>query len=212
MFCRKCGKEIPVDAVICIGCGRAVQPVSSTLPQPDRSVKRTNPGLLLSTIIGGTILAIIGFILIATADPYSYDTDVYIILGSVLILIGYAGVIFGAVIFWIYVYRMWKMIQDGHARTTPGKAVGFSFIPFFNFYWVFQALWGWSKDYNSFIQRNAISAPRMPEGLFLTWAIIIIPASLPLINYVAGIPAIIIALICMTKMCRAVNFFANRSK
>lgn len=174
--------------------------------------KTCKSGTFISTIIGGAILAILGFILIANADPCSYDTDVYMISGLVLILIGYAVLIFGSVIFWIYVYRMWKMIQDVHVRTTPGKAVGFSFIPFFNFYWVFQALWGWSKDYNSFIQRNALNAPKMPEGLFLTWAIIIIPASLPLINYVAAIPAIIIAFICMTKVCKAINFFASRSE
>src|SRR6266852_5492001 len=38
-------------------------------------------------------------------------------------------------------YRMWSAIQDGHARTTPGKAVGLMFVPLFNVYWMFVAFW-----------------------------------------------------------------------
>ena len=51
----------------------------------------------------------------------------------------------------ILLYYFWKMIQDGRASTTPGKAVGFLFIPFFNFYWVFRALYCLARDQNSFI-------------------------------------------------------------
>jgi hypothetical protein len=58
------------------------------------------------------------------------------------------------VLVYIQVYRFWKLIQDGYAETTPGKAWGFLLIPFFNFYWVFKAFYGLSKNMNSFIDRH----------------------------------------------------------
>jgi hypothetical protein len=60
----------------------------------------------------------------------------------------------GMVLQYILVYKFWQVIQDGFARTTPGKAVGFLFIPFFNFYWWFVAFFGLSKDQNAYIDRH----------------------------------------------------------
>jgi predicted Ser/Thr protein kinase len=34
-------------------------------------------------------------------------------------------------------YRCWKTLPERYRATTPGRAVGFMFIPFFNFYWAF---------------------------------------------------------------------------
>ncbi len=62
----------------------------------------------------------------------------------------YPLMIYGMVILAILVYKIWVPIQDGDVRTTPGKACGFMFIPFFNFYWIFQAYWGWSATLASF--------------------------------------------------------------
>lgn len=60
----------------------------------------------------------------------------------------------GGVLQYILVYKFWQVIQDGYTRTTPGKAVGFLFIPFFNLYWWFVAFFGLSKDQNAFIDRH----------------------------------------------------------
>lgn len=43
-------------------------------------------------------------------------------------------------------YRCWQAVPRDIARTTPGKAVGFAFIPFFNFYWHFVSLVGLAED------------------------------------------------------------------
>lgn len=50
-------------------------------------------------------------------------------------------------VFWaIALYQCWKTVQSLRAREpamlTPGKAVGFLFIPVFGFYWVFPCLLG----------------------------------------------------------------------
>jgi hypothetical protein len=39
----------------------------------------------------------------------------------------------------IFLYRQWSLLQWHGARTTPGKAVGFGFIPLFCFYGWFVA-------------------------------------------------------------------------
>lgn len=70
--------------------------------------------------------------------------------------------------------KMWRIIQDGHAHTSPGKAVGFLFIPFFNIYWLVPAFCGFSRDYNSFIRRHAVPRKMMPEWLFVIFVISIL--------------------------------------
>jgi len=45
-------------------------------------------------------------------------------------------------------YKCWKVVPKEIARTTPGKAIGFLFIPFFNFYWAFVSYMGLAEDLN----------------------------------------------------------------
>ncbi len=63
--------------------------------------------------------------------------------------------------------RMWKSIQDGNARTTPAKAIGYCFIPLFNLYWAFPVLWGFAKDYNRFVDRHSSDCEKLNQNLFL---------------------------------------------
>ena len=86
--------------------------------------------------------------------------------------------ILGAVLGLILIHRMWQAIQAGPARTTPGKAVGFLFIPCFNLYWIFVALWGWAMDYNQFIRSRGIRAPGMPQQLALILCILVLVGGL----------------------------------
>src|SRR5690606_31357680 len=75
---------------------------------------------------------------------------------------------------YIILYRAWKCLQPGRlARTTPGQAIGFMFIPFFNIYWFFQAFWGLAKDWNRTVGTypDLKSTPRLSEGLFLAYCI-----------------------------------------
>lgn len=70
-----------------------------------------------------------------------------------------------------FLYHSWKAIQGSGARTTPAKAVGFCFIPVFNFYWVFQTTWGLARDLNDAIcKRGWSEVPLVPEGIALSIA------------------------------------------
>jgi len=61
-------------------------------------------------------------------------------------------------------HKFWTAIQDGKARTTPDKAVGFMFIPFFNYYWGFVAILGLAKDMNRYCKEHSINAPIIDES------------------------------------------------
>jgi hypothetical protein len=67
-------------------------------------------------------------------------------------------VLLESVLMFILIYHFWKAIQDGYARTSAGKAVGFLFIPVFFYYWIFVVFYGLSQDLNAFIKRH-FSAP-----------------------------------------------------
>jgi len=93
--------------------------------------------------------------------------------------------ILAGVVCLILIYKMWAAIQGMGARTSPGKALGFMFIPLFNLYWAFVVYWGWTRDYNKIGEREGVELPQMPEGIALTACI------LPLLSF-AVVPAMYI--------------------
>ncbi|HEX3095413.1 MAG TPA: FHA domain-containing protein [Candidatus Angelobacter sp.] len=140
---------------------------------------------------------------------------VFVLFGSrdvspamALLVLGFLGLIYASVVMLILFYQMWKSVKDNYARTSPGRAVGFLFIPFFNFYWIFQVLWGFSKDYNSYAARNAISSRKLPEGLFLAWTILQLASAVPYLNIVAIPVYWIVSGIGVSRICDAVNALA----
>ena len=58
MFCKKCGKEINDDAVICIYCGCSTEENNSVQKNDDFNVSKTGIGVLL-----GLFLGIIGLVI-----------------------------------------------------------------------------------------------------------------------------------------------------
>ena len=95
-----------------------------------------------------------------------------ILPGQFLVQVGFCSYLFFFVLYMIalcrFLYRCWRLIQDGYAHTTPGKAVGFNFIPFFQIYWIFISVYCLAKDLNAYAARYQITAPRAREGLVLT--------------------------------------------
>ena len=74
-------------------------------------------------------------------------------------------------------YRLWKLLPKGIAQTTPGKAVGFLFIPFFNFYWISVSYLGLSKGMNEMLRQRGIQY-HVNQSLSITFGILlVIPAS-----------------------------------
>jgi len=149
----------------------------------------------MGSIIGGAILGGI-LIVVAVLTPVLMETNSPS-FSSLLpaLVIGIAVLIYATVMYLVLLYEAWKVIQDGHARTSPGKAVGFMFIPFFQLYWVFQAHWGFAQDYNAYVERHynvsegGISVPAVSTSLFLACSILVMVSGLlPWILWIPGIP------------------------
>lgn len=53
-------------------------------------------------------------------------------------------------------YKCWKALPEKYRHTSPGKAVGFLFIPFFNFFWWDVSFGGLTRGYYSFGQDDNV--------------------------------------------------------
>src|SRR4030042_1209335 len=105
--------------------------------------------------------------------------------------------------------RAWAAIQDGHARTTPNRAIGFLFVPLFNLYWVFVALHGFALDYNAFVTRHRIRARQLSEVSFRAYcAFTVLATGLAIVGFLPNLVVIVefaLALVIFRGLVVAVN-------
>ncbi len=124
-------------------------------------------------------------------------------------VLGFGAVIYAIVVWLVFTYRIWSRLPAEHARTTPGKALGFLFIPFFNLYWLFQAYWGWAKDYNTLVEKEGLELRPMPAGLALAMCImdfVNIPLSfIPVLNVLSQVAVIVLTAVFIIKACGRIN-------
>lgn len=127
--------------------------------------------------------------------------DLGINLGA--LIFGWIFSLLAAIYAYIILYRAWCILQPGEARTTPGQAVGFCFIPIFNIYWIFNVYSGWATDWTRI--RNSYSnlqdAPKASNGLFIAAMICMITLILMPIG-------IILFMIFKKQMCDTINYCA----
>ena len=107
-------------------------------------------------------------------------------------------------VFWcILLHRQWSLLQGHGARITPGKAVGFGFIPFYCFYWWFVAFAGLATDTNRHLTDLGIGQKRMSFGLAVTDCVISILVStiglVPAIGAVLYVPLMIVGFILVVQ-------------
>jgi hypothetical protein len=104
----------------------------------------------------------------------------------------------------VLLYRAWAQIQDGPARTTPGKAVGFRFIPFFHFYWEFVAVKGLAEDLNAYTRRRGMPAAPVSVDLALWSCVAMIVGDVlsivPYVGWLFGVPHVVLSLIVLNQV------------
>ena len=114
-------------------------------------------------------------------------------------LIGFVALITATVYWCILLHRQWSLLQGHGARVTPGKAVGFGFIPFYCFYWWFVAYAGLATDTNNHLRSAGITSTRMSFGLAVSDCVLSILACtigfVPKIGAGLMVPAMIIGFI-----------------
>ncbi len=133
--------------------------------------KLIKPHLYAFSLWGGIFILIIGLLLSTKRESEA--------VGIIMVLFGIAAMIYAEIYFLISLYRCWFILQGSTARTTPGMAVGFLFIPIFNFYWIFVAIRGLAKDANAFLESKNVHENKISIRLSLATCIV---AIIPSIN------------------------------
>jgi hypothetical protein len=180
-------------------------------------MQKISKGLFLGCIIGGEavgmLLMFVGLVLFIVAGVMAAASDGdmssvnwgLVGAGVVLFIVAMMFTFLAAIFGYILLYRSWKAIQDGQPRTTPGKAIGFLFIPFFNFYWIFIAYWGWAKDFNAYVASRGLAVPKVQEGLFLAFPILVLCSAVPYLGSLAGLAVIVVYIMLCNAMINSVN-------
>ncbi|MBN2494175.1 MAG: hypothetical protein JXR96_06270 [Deltaproteobacteria bacterium] len=119
-----------------------------------------------------------------------------------------------AIFLLVLIYKMWQSIQGPQARTTPGRAVGFCFIPFYNFYWIFQATYGFARDYNALAETREPEVLRLSGFPYLALPIVIlaefiIAYTIPVLSLLANLAHIVVLLVFAASACDAINRLAG---
>lgn len=176
---------------------------TSLSTQPRIEFGRLNKGVCMGGFLGGLLSAwtIYFFVMPRLVSGGNIESGLYLLLHA----LAWTSLT-SAVIFWILIlHRMWAAIQTLGAGATAGEAVAFLFVPFYNIYWLFQAYWGWTQDYNKAIVQNGIRASRIPESLPLAAAITGLLSFVPYIGSWAFLGHIFLMGIFFSKGCDAVN-------
>jgi hypothetical protein len=86
-------------------------------------------------------------------------------LGTIVMLLS-------AVIFLLFIYKMWGALQDGRASTAPLPAALLLLVPVFNLYWIFKVIYGFAQEYNRLADRHRLNVPQLPAGLYLAFCLL----------------------------------------
>ena len=109
-------------------------------------------------------------------------------------------------------YKMWAAIQDGQPRTTPGKAIGFLFIPFFSVYWIIQVWGGFPTDYNSYVESHRPDLCRLNSGIYVAYPVLILLSVIPLLNIFTVLVSLFVFFAIIAGTCDAVNRVADTTQ
>ena len=116
-------------------------------------------------LLGAGVLIILAAVVVillnvhSLADLNNDAAAIALLVGMGVFTIAMIAFIAAGVLLYILHYHFWEVVQDGFASTTPGMAIGLLFAPYFNFYWIFRAVYGLSKDLNHYIERHFPDAP-----------------------------------------------------
>jgi hypothetical protein len=165
----------PATAVATTSYAAQVAPVGG--PYPYFPVKSASFGLWVGSFAGSFVLFILALVILITGGEEKAG------LAGIIYLVGVIVMLLSGVFFCINLYRAWACVQSGGVQVTPGKAIGFMFIPFFNLYWVFVAINGLPKDWNRVVSsyEDLKTAPKLSETTFLLYCIGMFFAPLALI-------------------------------
>ena len=106
-------------------------------------------------------------------------------------------------------YRCWNAIPERFRSLSPGQAVGFVFIPFFNFYWAFLTWPKLAEDLASWQTSMGNPRPTRLKGLAVTYGILFVLAwtlgFVPGFDILVTLVALVIFIILYRALVGAIN-------
>ncbi len=158
-ICPKCNSVLQAEdawegrATSCPHCGNAIVIVRSSgdgCPPVDKAkLERTFRGWLISLIVMALLFIAMLIALFCLMAQSQQEASVPTLVSFIVFLLLFLGCLVWHVVMWaILLYRFWQLIPPERAATTPEKAVGFMFIPVFNWYWQFIAWWKLGKAFD----------------------------------------------------------------
>ena len=138
---------------------------------------------ILPAIVGALVVAA-GFIILV--DQHGEDE------GLLVVMLGIIVILYSSIYFLVVLYRLWNfVIQTSKVEgltpsiESPGKAVGFLFIPLFSYYWAFIAFGKLPKDLNAIANKRGFSNG-ISDSMGIIVAIFSVISVIPLLGYVTG--------------------------
>ncbi len=150
MFCNYCGAPNPEDSRFCRACGRAVElaPIKKVVTDSEAEANKIAsteaktrqirfPPIWVGFVIAG--VSLLDWTVSLRVEPE--------VRNFIAVIIPAAGLAY-----WLYcVYRLHavlRLIPGWNHPISPGRAVGFHLIPFYNVYWIFR----WPLEVANFIE------------------------------------------------------------
>ena len=133
------------------------------------------------------------------------DEKAVMVLGIFFLPLGVISVIIGLILH----YRYWEALPSQYRATTPGRAVGLMFVPFYNLYWVFVSYHGLARGYREY--SRSVGDQRIVDvtGLGLVIGIILIAvyalSLIPGIGILVGGADLVIYLLYSRATCANAN-------
>jgi|GEM_PF-2442680 len=138
---------------------------------PSRRISRGGFYGSLSILVAlNVLLAIVELAFLRVGQERSELLPVAFLAVGGMLLVTLVAVVLVPILF----YKIWKNLPPDHRRMSPGQAVGFLFIPFFNLYWIFQVLAGFARDYNRLLQRLDLARPPLSAGWMIIYCILVL--------------------------------------
>ncbi|MGB0776357.1 MAG: DUF4339 domain-containing protein, partial [Akkermansiaceae bacterium] len=97
-------------------------------------VSKVNFGLYIGTMLAGFALYIISVLRMNASPPTAESGGLGLPL--ILLLLGFILLLVSGIIQLMAIYRAWAILAPGGGTVSPGKAIGFLFIPFFGPIWM----------------------------------------------------------------------------
>jgi hypothetical protein len=146
--------------------------------------------LYLLPMIFGVISILLGIILLF--DRYNEEEALAVVGFGVLIML------IASIYFLMILYRLWSYTISQSRKLglnpsieSPAKAVGFLFIPLFNYYWIFIAYGKLAKDLNAIAEKKGF-ARGMPDIIGVLVALFMLLGLIPFLGYLTSFIAVFV--------------------